>query len=138
MPVTVVEMHGTMREVRCMSCTYRVPMETVAERLRAGEEDPDCPECGGILKSATVSFGQSLEPRDLARAEAAALDCDLLLAVGSTLSVHPVAGMVPVAKAAGARVVIVNGGPTEMDPIADAILRGDLVELLPALVSGTN
>lgn len=133
-PENVIEIHGTMREVICLSCDYRVPMEEVAERLRAGESDPDCPYCGGILKSATVSFGQPLVASDLARAEEAARGCDLLLATGSTLSVFPIAGLVPIAAENGARIVVVNGGPTAMDDLADAVLLGDLNVLLPALL----
>ena len=127
----------TIREVACLGCTYRVPMQEVLKRLAAGEEDPDCPDCGGILKSATISFGQSLVARDLARAEQAARACDLLLAVGSTLSVYPVAGLVPIAKESGARIVIMNGEPTAMDDIADAVLLGDLNEVLPRVLAGT-
>lgn len=130
----VVEIHGTVREVQCMSCEYRVPMEVVARRLSAGEEDPDCPNCGGILKSATISFGQNLLPDDVARAEREARGCNLLLAIGSTLSVYPAAAIVPLAKSNGARIVIVNGGPTEMDAIADVVLRGGIGKLLSALV----
>jgi NAD-dependent deacetylase len=137
-PERVVEMHGTVRNARCMSCSYYVPMEVVAERLDAGEPDPDCPDCGGILKSATISFGQSLVFEDLMRAETLARECDLLLALGSTLSVYPVAAVVPTAKQAGARIVIVNAEPTEMDALADAILRGNIGELLPKIVAGTN
>ena len=130
----VIEIHGTMRFVRCMSCSYRVPMGVVLERLNAGEADPACPECGGILKSATISFGQNLVPEDLAQAEEAAQRCDLLLAVGSTLSVYPVAGLVPLAKQSGAKIVIVNGEPTAMDSLADAVLYGGIGELLPSLI----
>jgi NAD-dependent deacetylase len=103
---------------------------------RAGEEDPPCRSCGGILKSATISFGQALVAEDLRRAQRAATEADLLLAVGSTLSVYPVAGVVPAAKDAGARVVIVNGGPTAMDELGDAVLRGSISEILPAIVGG--
>jgi len=137
-PDNVIEIHGTIRDVRCMSCAYRVPMEIVAERLHGGEQDPDCPDCGGILKSATISFGQNLVPGDLVRAEAEARDCDVLLAIGSTLSVYPVAAVVPVAKRSGAKIVIINAGPTEMDDLAEAVLHGSIGELLPALVAGTN
>jgi NAD-dependent deacetylase len=134
----VVEIHGTMREVTCMSCGERAPMERALERVRAGEEDPPCRTCGGILKSATISFGQNLVVEDLERAAAAAQRCDLLLAVGTTLAVYPAANLVPMAKAAGARVVIVNGDPTEMDDLADAVLRGRIGEVLPALVTGLS
>jgi NAD-dependent deacetylase len=133
-PAKVVEIHGTMRKVVCMSCGERAPMERALDRVRAGEEDPSCRTCGGILKSATISFGQNLVMEDLARAEQAATSCDLLLAVGSTLSVHPAAGLVPLAKAAGAKVVIVNAEPTPYDPIADAVVRDPIGEVLPGLL----
>lgn len=135
-PGLVVEVHGTVHEVMCMSCDERSPMPAVLERVRAGELDPPCRSCGGILKSATVSFGQDLFPGDMARALAAAARADLLLAVGTTLAVHPVAGVVPAARAAGALVVIVNGSATAMDDLADAVLRGPIGEILPAVVGG--
>src|SRR3954465_5810886 len=113
-PALVIEVHGTMREVVCLSCAERAPMERALERVRNGEDDPACRTCGGMLKSATISFGQSLVVEDIERADAAARECDLMLAVGSTLGVYPVAAIVPVAKQHGAKVVIVNGGPTEM------------------------
>ena len=131
----IVEIHGTIREVVCMECGERAPMERALARVEAGEEDPPCRTCGGILKSATISFGQALVPEDLMRAQMAASECDLLLAVGSTLSVYPIAGVVPVAKRAGARVVILNAEPTEMDEIADAVLRGSISDILPRLVA---
>ncbi|MCP4037584.1 MAG: NAD-dependent deacetylase [bacterium] len=134
-PERVVEIHGTIREVVCMQCDDRGPMEPTLERVRTGEQDPDCLKCGGILKSATISFGQGLVAADLQRSEQAALDCDLALAVGSTLSVYPIANVVPVAKNAGAAVVILNGDPTEMDGLADVVLRGGISELLPSLVA---
>jgi NAD-dependent deacetylase len=133
-PALVVELHGTMRSVTCWSCGERGPMGPVLDRVRAGEDDPSCHTCGGILKSATISFGQSLDPDVMARAEAAALDCDLLLAVGSSLTVHPAAGLVPIAKQSGAALIIVNADPTPYDRIADVVLRGPIGELLPALV----
>jgi NAD-dependent deacetylase len=133
-PERVVEIHGTMREVVCMSCGERAAMERALARVRAGEEDPPCRSCKGILKSATISFGQSLVQDDLRRAEIAAAGCDLMLAVGTTLSVYPIAGVVPVAKHAGARVVIVNAEPTAMDDMADAVLRGSIGDILPAIV----
>lgn len=134
-PDRVVEVHGTAREAACLSCDYRAPMQDVLERVRRGEEDPDCPVCGGILKSATISFGQNLVAVDIDRATAAAEECDVLLAVGSTLSVYPIAGVVPVAKRAGAAIVIVNGSPTDMDDLADVVVRGSISEVLPRIVS---
>src|SRR5207247_9058128 len=98
----VVEIHGTMREVTCLACGERAPMERALARVRAGEEDPPCRTCGGILKSATISFGQGLVQTDLLRAQHAAARCDLMLAVGTKLSVYPIAGVVPVAKRAAA------------------------------------
>lgn len=133
-PDRLVEIHGTIHEVECLSCAERAPMRRALDRVRAGEADPPCRTCGGILKSATISFGQGLVARDLERADRAARECDLLLAVGTTLAVYPVAAMVPTAKQAGARIVILNAEPTEMDGIADAVLRGSISELLPRLV----
>jgi len=138
-PDRVVEIHGTMREVVCMSCGTRTPMPDVLERVRAGEDDPACTAtvggsvCSGILKSATISFGQNLVAEDLVRAEEAARACDLMLAVGSTLSVYPAAALVPGAHLSGARVVIVNAEPTEYDAIADVVVRGPISSILPAI-----
>lgn len=133
-PERVIEIHGTMREVNCLSCDERTPMPLVLERVRAGEEDPRCRTCGGILKSATISFGQSLVQADLMRAQQAARRCDLMLTVGTKLSVWPIAGVVPAARDAGARVVIVNAEPTEMDDFAHAALRGSISTILPDLL----
>jgi NAD-dependent deacetylase len=133
-PERVVEIHGTMHQVTCLACGDRAPMERALARVRAGEEDPPCRSCGGILKAATISFGQGLVEEDLIRSQRAAERCDLLLAVGSKLSVFPIAGVVPVAKRTGARVVIINAEPTEMDGLADAVLRGPIGRLLPAVI----
>jgi NAD-dependent protein deacetylase/lipoamidase len=133
-PARIVEIHGTMREVVCLSCDERAPMERALARVRAGEADPPCRSCGGILKSATISFGQGLVREDLLRAQRAAESCDLLLAVGTTLAVFPVAGVVPIAKEGGARLVILNAEPTAMDDLADAVLRGSIGQILPRLV----
>jgi NAD-dependent deacetylase len=131
----VIEVHGTMRDVMCMACGWRGPMGPVMDRVRAGEEDPECERCGGILKSATISFGQSLDPVVISRAMRAAERADLLLAIGTSLQVYPVAGVVPLAKDAGARIVIVNAEPTPFDEIADAVLRQPIGEILPVLCS---
>jgi NAD-dependent deacetylase len=134
----VVEIHGTMRRVRCLSCGEEGPMEQALDRVRSGEDDPPCLSCGGVLKSATISFGQSLVAADLKRAEEAARRADLLLAVGSSLTVYPAAGLVPLAKAAGALVVIVNGESTPYDDLADAVLLGPIGEILPAIVASDD
>jgi NAD-dependent deacetylase len=134
----VVEVHGTMRRAVCWECTGEWPMTDFLDRVRAGEADPDCPDCGGIVKSATISFGQSLVAADIERAMLAAASCDLLVCVGSTLSVGPVNQMVPIAAGAGAPIVIVNGDPTDMDRHATVLLRGRIGEVLPRLVAGVS
>jgi NAD-dependent deacetylase len=132
----VIEVHGTMRDAMCMGCGWRGPMLPVLDRVRAGEDDPPCHACGGILKSATISFGQALVPHVIDRALQAAQDADLLLAIGTSLQVYPVANAVPLAKALGARIVIVNAEPTPLDDFADAVLRDPIGEVLPALCGG--
>ena len=109
-------------------------MAAVLDRVRAGETDPPCERCGGILKSDTISFGQALVPAVIERALRAAEECDCLVAVGTSLQVYPIAAVVPAAKSAGASLVIVNGEPTAFDDIADVRLTGPIGELLPALL----
>jgi NAD-dependent deacetylase len=137
-PGRVIEVHGTARWTRCWECGDRRPMAEALARVRAGEDDPACRVCGGIVKSDTISFGQALIPEVIDRAFEVSKQCDLMLAVGSTLSVYPVAGCVPVARDAGATVVIVNGEPTEMDHVAHHLLRGRIADILPHLVSDTR
>ncbi len=132
----VVEVHGTIWWSRCWDCQDRRPMAEALERVRSGADDPPCEVCGGILKSDTISFGQALVPEVIDRALRVSEECDLLLAVGSTLSVYPAANCVPRAKAAGATVVIVNAGPTDLDRLADAVLRGQIGDVLPEIVTG--
>lgn len=133
-PERVVEVHGTSTRVVCLACGERRPMDEALARVRAGEEDPACLGCGGILKSDTISFGQPLVASDLARAEAAGSTCDLLLAIGTTLSVYPIAELPRIAHAASAKVVTVNGEPTDYDHRADAVLRGSITPTLDALI----
>ena len=132
-PDRVVEIHGCARRVVCWDCGEKAPMEKALARVRAGEADPPCRSCGGILKSDAILFEQNLVADDLRRAERAAIECELILAVGTTLAVFPAANMVPIAKRSGARVVIVNAEPTELDRLADGILRGASGEVLPAI-----
>jgi NAD-dependent deacetylase len=132
-PDRVVEIHGTAHEVECMACGERAAMERALARVRGGEADPPCRSCGGILKSATISFGQNLRTGDLQRAEEGALLCDLLLAVGTTLGVYPAANAVPIAIRHGAPVVIVNLEPTEMDSLADVVVRAPISDVLPTI-----
>ena len=129
----VVEVHGSMRRVMCWECGRRAPMEEALARVRAGEADPACPQCGGIQKSDTISFGQALVPAVIERALRVAAEADLLLAIGTTLQVQPVAGMVPIAARAGADIVIVNDQPTAMDAIADVVVRAQIGEVLAAI-----
>ncbi|MEE3140022.1 MAG: Sir2 family NAD-dependent protein deacetylase [Actinomycetota bacterium] len=134
----VVEVHGTLREVACLECDYRDDMQVALNRVRQGEDDLDCPECGGILKSATISFGQSLVQRDLLRAEAAAQNCDLMIAIGTTLGVYPIAAVVPAAQRVGAKIAIINAEPTEMDHLADIVIRESISEVLSIVVRGVS
>jgi len=133
-PGRVIEVHGTVHDVVCLSCGRKGPMQAALERVRSGESDPACKDCGGILKSDTVSFGQPLVPEVIDRAMQAAAEADLLISVGTSLQVYPIAGVVPAAKRVGARVVIVNAEPTPFDGIADAVLREPIGETLPRLV----
>jgi NAD-dependent deacetylase len=136
-PELVVEVHGTIREVGCLTCGRRTPMADELARVDAGEDDPSCRVCGGLLKSATISFGQALEPEVIDRAVAAAESCELFLAVGSSLTVQPAAGLCAVAVDAGARLVIVNAQPTPYDDLARAsggtVLTDPIGSVLPAL-----
>jgi len=132
-PERVIEVHGTVHEVVCLSCGWKGPMQAALERVRRGEADPPCTRCGGILKSDTISFGQALVPEVIDRAMNAAAEADLFVSVGTSLQVYPIAGAVPAAKRAGARVVILNAQPTPFDGIADAVLRGAIGEVLPRI-----
>lgn len=136
-PDVVIEVHGTARYTRCWQCGDRRTMRETLDRVRAGEDDPPCLVCGGIVKSDTISFGQSLVPEVIDRAMRVSEECDVMLAVGSTLSVYPVANCVPIAKRAGAAVIIVNGQPTEMDRHADHLLIGQIADVLPRLVGAS-
>lgn len=130
----VIEIHGTMREAECLACGLRTPMREVLARVDAGEEDPPCPECGGIQKAATISFGQALDQDVLDAAIRAARSCGLFLAVGTSLTVQPAAGLCLEAVESGARLVIVNAEATPYDGLADAVLRKPIGETLPRLV----
>jgi NAD-dependent deacetylase len=133
-PQKVLEVHGTMRKVVCMSCGRTAPMQKALDRVRAGEEDPPCRDCGGILKSATISFGQALVPEVIDGAMRAAAQADLFLSIGTSLQVYPIAGVVPLARGAGAKIVILNAEPTPFDDIADAVFRDSISAVLPQLL----
>ena len=132
-PGMVVEVHGSMRRVMCWQCGRRAPMDEALARVRAGEDDPHCLVCSGILKSDTISFGQALVPEVIERALRVAGEADLLLAIGTTLQVQPVASMVPIAARAGASVVIVNDQETAMDELADVVIRAPIGAVLTAI-----
>lgn len=141
---TVIEIHGTARDVMCIGdrprggvpagCGFRAPTSWAFERIDAGDEDPGCPTCGGIVKSATVSFGQTLFPGAIEAATALATSADVFLAIGSSLQVYPAAGLPQAAKDTGAVLAIVNDEPTPLDPIADVVVRGRAGEVLPPAV----
>jgi NAD-dependent deacetylase len=134
-PEIVVEIHGTVHDVKCMQCGWRGPMGPTLDRVRAGEADPACLDCGGILKSATISFGENLVVDDLDRSQHAAARADLFLALGTSLGVYPAAALPEIALSRGARLVIVNEEPTPYDPAASAIVRGRLGDVLPAIAA---
>ncbi|HVW41132.1 MAG TPA: Sir2 family NAD-dependent protein deacetylase [Amycolatopsis sp.] len=133
-PDLVVELHGTMAYSLCLSCGDRRDMHETLDRVRAGDADPDCEYCGGILKSATISFGQALDTEVLRRAQVAAMTCDLMIAAGSSLTVEPAAGLVGVAASAGAPVIICNASETPYDAVAEILVRDPLSDALPALL----
>jgi NAD-dependent deacetylase len=135
-PELVIEVHGTMRKFMCWGCGMRGAMEKVLERVRAGEDYPKCRDCGGILKSDTISFGQQLVPQVIDRAMQAAGEADLFIAVGTTLQVYPVAGAFDIARSAGAKTVIVNAEPTPYDAMADAVLSESISRVLPDIMRG--
>jgi NAD-dependent deacetylase len=132
-PDLVIEVHGNLHKAICLSCGWRGPMQDVLERVRQGEEDPQCETCSGILKSDTISFGQGLVPQVIERAMRAAGETDCLVAVGTSLQVYPIAGAVPSAKAAGAAVIIVNAQPTPFDDLADVRFTQPISEVLPPM-----
>lgn len=133
-PEKVVEIHGSVREVVCLDCAWHAPMQVALDRVRDGEADPACPECGGILKSSTISFGQNLDVATLERAQDAALASDVFLALGTSLSVYPAAALPELAVRRNARLVIVNQQETPYDLRAHAVSHEPLGEFLPALV----
>jgi NAD-dependent deacetylase len=131
----VVELHGTMHEVLCVDCGHRSATTEVLARIEAGEAVPDCSRCGGIIKTASTMFGQTMAPAVFARAERAVISCDLVLAVGTTLTVEPAGSLAASAVHAGATLVIVNWDPTPYDGIATELIRDPLGEALPRIAA---
>ncbi|RBM20781.1 Sir2 family NAD-dependent protein deacetylase [Streptomyces sp. PT12] len=130
----VLELHGSARTVRCVDCGEGGTMADAVARVEAGEDDPPCRACGGILKSGTVMFGESLDPDVLAEAVAITRACDVFIAVGTSLQVHPAAGLAGLAAEHGARLVIVNAEPTPYDELAAEVVREPIGRALPALL----
>jgi len=133
-PAIMIEIHGTVHEAKCLSCGWRGPMEETLARVRAGDDDPACLECGGMLKSATISFGENLVPADLERAQRAAAGADVFLAIGTSLGVYPAAALPELSLRAGGTLAVLNAEETPFDPLAEFVLRERLGEILPALV----
>ncbi len=133
-PDLVIELHGTTAEAACLSCGGRIPMDDAIARIQAGDPAPDCRQCGGLLKPATISFGQRMPEREMTRATRLSESCEVFLAVGSSLVVQPAALLPALAKQAGARLIIVNRTPTPLDESADLVLREEIGKALPALV----
>ena len=129
----VLELHGTIYAVICVGCGDRSAMKAALDRVRAGEDDPACERCSGILKSATVMFGQPLDRAVLSMAVRAASECDLMIAIGSTLTVEPASSLCAVAAEAGARLVIVNRDPTPYDDLATEVIREPIGTAVPRI-----
>jgi NAD-dependent deacetylase len=130
----VLELHGTARRVTCLECHEGWPTPVVLERVAAGEEDPACTYCGGILKSATISFGQTMPVDVVEEAHVWSVEADFFLVVGSSLVVYPAAAFPGVAKRSGAKLAIVNREETDQDTIFDAVVQGDAGPTLQAIV----
>ncbi len=129
----LVEIHGSLRNTQCLDCDERLPIEETIARVEGGIPDPRC-RCSGVLKPTVVFFGQGLDDLDLARAVQSCKRADLVLAAGTSLQVHPVAALPELALDHGARLIIANAEPTPLDHRADAVVRGRLGVVLPALV----
>lgn len=137
-PAKVIELHGTLFETECLACGDRRPMRETLDRVESGEADPPCHLCDGILKSATISFGQALNMATLEAATEAATYCRTFVAIGTSLTVHPAAGLAGVAYQDGARLVILNNEETPYDALAAEVIREPIGEVLPALVSALS
>lgn len=131
-PALVVELHGNTTYARCISCRTHYSLGWVREAFAAAGGAPDCPSCGAPVKTATISFGEPMPQEAMQRAAALVADCDLFVVIGSSLVVWPAAGLPVLACKHGARLVIINREPTELDPLADLVVRA---EIGPALSS---
>jgi NAD-dependent deacetylase len=134
----VIELHGNTRYAKCLACGVRVEIEDVRRYFAAHGDPPDCKFCSGIVKTATISFGQAMPEKEMDRAQRAALACDLMLVLGSSLVVYPAAGFPLLAKRAGAKLVIVNREETEQDPYADLVLHSEIGPTMTAALKGLS
>jgi NAD-dependent deacetylase len=132
-PERIIELHGNTTYALCLSCGERHELSPIREAFEATGEPPQCRACAGIVKTATVSFGQAMPETEMMRAEAATLDCDLFLAIGSSLVVYPAAGFPMLAKQNGAKLVIINRDPTDLDRYADLVLHHDIGSVMEPL-----
>ena len=130
----VIELHGNTRHAKCLDCGARVEIADIRAHFEAHGDAPDCAACGGIVKTATISFGQPMPEAEMARAAAAAKACDLMLVAGSSLAVYPAAGVPLLAKRSGARLAILNRDATPQDPYADLVLRAEIGPTLQAVI----
>jgi NAD-dependent deacetylase len=133
----VIELHGTTVEAACLTCGGRISMDEAVRRVEAGDLAPECDHCGGLLKPATVSFGQAMPGREMELAVKACHDCDVFLAVGSSLVVYPAAALPELAKRNGAALIIINRTPTPMDGFADLVINDEIGKVMPALVGNS-
>ncbi|MGI9412799.1 MAG: SIR2 family NAD-dependent protein deacylase [Hyphomicrobiales bacterium] len=129
----VIELHGNGTYAKCLDCGERHEIGWVRTRFEQAGEPPDCSACGGMVKSATISFGQAMPQDQMVRAEAATMNCDLFIAIGSSLVVYPAAAFPLMAKQNGARLVIINRDTTDLDPYADLVLNEDIGTVLEPL-----
>jgi len=134
----VIELHGNTRYAKCLECGSRAELEPIRVHFEAHGEAPDCPECGGLLKTATISFGQAMPEAEMERAERATRGCDLFLVLGSSLVVYPAAGFPLLAKRGGARLVIINREPTDQDYFADLVLHTEIGSTLSSAMEVLN
>lgn len=131
----IIEIHGNTRYAKCLDCGERMELDPIRAHFEAHGEPPDCASCGGIVKTATISFGQAMPELEMARAERATLDCDLFLVLGSSLVVYPAAAFPLLAKRGGARLVIVNREPTEQDQYADLVMHDAIGKVMREVVT---
>lgn len=135
-PERVIEIHGNTRYAKCLECGARSELEPIRAHFDANGTPPDCASCGGVLKTATISFGQAMPELEMARADKATRECDLFLVLGSSLVVYPAAGFPLMAKKRGARLVIINREPTEQDRYADLVLHSEIGPTMREAVNG--